>query len=96
MSRAATPSSHSSPDALLGWMESLADPTRLRLLRLLERHELGVVELCDVLHPHGVWAQDTGLYSVRFVTHCDIDRAGIERALMVLKEVVARTQKVGA
>jgi ArsR family transcriptional regulator len=30
-------------------MESLADPTRLRLLRLLERHELGVVELCDVL-----------------------------------------------
>ena len=30
-------------------MESLADPTRLRLLRLLERHELGVAELCDVL-----------------------------------------------
>src|SRR6476619_73 len=37
------------PDALRGWMESLADPTRLRLLRLLERHELGVAELCDVL-----------------------------------------------
>ena len=36
-------------DALLGWMSSLADPTRLRLLRLLERHELGVAELCDVL-----------------------------------------------
>jgi len=34
---------------LLGWMGALADPTRLRLLRLLERHELGVVELCDVL-----------------------------------------------
>ena len=30
-------------------MESLADPTRLRLLRLLERHELGVAELCDIL-----------------------------------------------
>ena len=30
-------------------MEVLADPTRLRLLRLLERHELGVAELCDVL-----------------------------------------------
>jgi ArsR family transcriptional regulator len=30
-------------------MESLADPTRLRLLGLLERHELGVAELCDVL-----------------------------------------------
>ena len=39
----------SPPDALLARMGSLADPTRLRLLRLLERHELGVVELCDVL-----------------------------------------------
>ena len=37
------------PDALLAWMEALADPTRLRLLRLLERHELGVAELCHVL-----------------------------------------------
>src|SRR4029453_4944007 len=51
------------PDALLSWMEVLADPTRLRLLRLLERHELGVAELCDVLqlpqsaggrHPKGL------------------------------------------
>jgi SAM-dependent methyltransferase len=37
------------PESLLGWMESLADSTRLRLLRLLERHELGVAELCEVL-----------------------------------------------
>jgi SAM-dependent methyltransferase/DNA-binding transcriptional ArsR family regulator len=37
------------PQRLLGWMESLADPTRLRLLHLLEGHELGVAELCDVL-----------------------------------------------
>lgn len=37
------------PDLLLGWMECLSDPTRLRLLRILERHELGVTELCDVL-----------------------------------------------
>jgi ArsR family transcriptional regulator len=36
-------------EALLGWMGSLADSTRLRLLRLLERHELGVADLCDVL-----------------------------------------------
>jgi ArsR family transcriptional regulator len=41
--------SASNPDRLLGWMESLADPTRLRLLRLLERHELGVAELCDIV-----------------------------------------------
>ncbi|MEX0776946.1 MAG: metalloregulator ArsR/SmtB family transcription factor [Phycisphaeraceae bacterium] len=37
------------PDALLGWMDSLADATRLRLLRLLERQEMGVAELCDVV-----------------------------------------------
>ena len=37
------------PQRLLAWMESLADPTRLRLLRLLERNELGVADLCDVL-----------------------------------------------
>ncbi len=37
------------PDALLKWMASLAEPTRLRLLGLLERHELGVSDLCDVL-----------------------------------------------
>src|SRR5947209_8178438 len=37
------------PDALLGWMESLGDATRLRLLRLVEKHELGVVDLCDVV-----------------------------------------------
>src|SRR5687768_6945061 len=37
------------PVALLGWMDSLADATRLRLLRLLERQELGVMDLCEVL-----------------------------------------------
>ena len=37
------------PDLLIARMGSLADPTRLRLLRLLERHELGVADLCDVL-----------------------------------------------
>lgn len=35
--------------AVLAWMQSLSDPTRLRLLRLLEQQELGVVELCEVL-----------------------------------------------
>src|SRR5437763_9472703 len=38
-----------SPTALMRWMGALADQTRLRLLRLLERHELGVAEMCDVL-----------------------------------------------
>lgn len=34
---------------LVGWMESLAEPTRLRVLRLLEQSELSVAELCRVL-----------------------------------------------
>src|SRR5437667_433790 len=54
------------------------------------------VEVCDALHPHGVWAQDTALYSVRVVTHCDVDRAGVERALVVRKDVVAKSQRKGA
>lgn len=33
----------------LGWMSSLSDPTRTRTLRLLERHELTVADLCAVL-----------------------------------------------
>ena len=37
------------PDALLHWMGSLADATRLRLLSILQRHELGVSDLCHVL-----------------------------------------------
>lgn len=34
---------------LLDWMALLADATRARTLRLLERHELAVAELCSVL-----------------------------------------------
>jgi len=37
------------PDSVMGLMASLADPTRLRLLCLLERQELGVAELCEIL-----------------------------------------------
>lgn len=37
------------PDSMFTWMECLADPTRLRLLRMLDRNELGVAEVCDVL-----------------------------------------------
>lgn len=33
----------------LGWMSALADPTRARTLRLVERHELTVADLCAVL-----------------------------------------------
>jgi len=61
-----------------------------------KRTGMTAVELCDALYPHGIWAQDTALYSVRVVTHCDVDRAECERALAVLKEVVSKTRKAGA
>jgi threonine aldolase len=51
------------------------------------------VELCDALHAKGVWAQDTSLYSVRMVTHWNVDGAGMERALAELRTVVEK--KVG-
>ena len=35
--------------ALLGWMSALSDATRARTLRLVERHELTVADLCAVL-----------------------------------------------
>ena len=54
------------------------------------------VELCDVLREKGIWALDTANYSVRFVTHCDVDRAGCERALAVLHEVLAVPQRACA
>lgn len=34
---------------LLGWMDSLADATRIRLLRLLEQQELNVMDLCEIM-----------------------------------------------
>jgi threonine aldolase len=47
------------------------------------------VEWCEILYKRGVWVQDTALHSVRLVTHCDVDEAGIERALTVLQEAAA-------
>jgi threonine aldolase len=54
------------------------------------------VEWCDILYKHGVWAQDTAAHSIRFVTHCDVDETGIERALSVLQDVATTALQVGA
>ncbi len=48
------------------------------------------VQFCEDLQKHRVWAQDTAPYSVRLVTHCDVDSAGVERALEVLEKVATQ------
>jgi threonine aldolase len=54
---------------------------------------MNAVELCDALHPKGIWAQDTAPYSVRMVTHWNVDRAGIDKALAELCALASK--KVG-
>jgi threonine aldolase len=49
---------------------------------------MNAVELCDALYAKGVWAQDTAPYSVRMVTHWNVNRDGIEQALAELRTVV--------
>ena len=51
---------------------------------------LNAVQLCDALKPHGIWALDVAPFSVRFVTHCDINAQGVDRALQVLQTVVRK------
>jgi threonine aldolase len=75
------------------------DPARIRSnIVIFDCSETGMnaVEFCDALHPHGVWAQDTALYAVRMVTHWNVDRAGIDRALSELRVVVGKKQRRGA
>jgi threonine aldolase len=75
------------------------DPARVRTnIVIFDCAKTGktAVEWCELLYKRGVWAQDTALHSVRLVTHCDVDEAGVERALTVLQEVAATAQGVGA
>jgi len=51
---------------------------------------MNAVELCDALHERGIWAQDTGIHSVRMVTHWNVNRAGIDRAIQELQAVVRK------
>ena len=49
------------------------------------------VQLCSALNGHGIWALDVATYSVRFVTHYDVDTQGIDRALQALRAMVAKS-----
>ena len=45
-------------------------------------------EICGELAKRKVLAGPTGKHAIRMVTHCDVDRAGIEWALAALREAV--------
>jgi len=72
------------------------DPASVRTnIVIFDCHASGMtaVELCDALHAKGVWAQDTALYSVRMVTHWNVDRAGMDRALTELRATVEKKHR---
>jgi threonine aldolase len=46
-------------------------------------------EISRLLAAQGILANATNAQSIRMVTHLDVDRAGCERAMKVLREVVA-------
>jgi threonine aldolase len=71
------------------------DPARVRSNIVIfdcQASGMNAVELSDALHAKGVWVQDTALYSVRMVTHWNVDRAGIDRALAELRAVLGKKQ----
>ncbi len=47
-------------------------------------------EICAALAQRHVLASPTDKYAIRMVTHCDVDRAGIDRALAALREFARR------
>jgi threonine aldolase len=47
-------------------------------------------DICLLLEKENVLAGTTAKYSVRMVTHCDVDRSAIDRAIAATKEVFAR------
>ena len=71
------------------------DPKKVRTnIVIFDCKDTGMdaVQFCDALRPYGIWALDTAQYSVRYVTHCDVDAAGMERALKVTRQVAAGSQ----
>jgi threonine aldolase len=46
-------------------------------------------EICAELAKRGILAGAMGKFTVRLVTHCDVDRAGMDRAIAAFAEVVA-------
>jgi threonine aldolase len=53
-------------------------------------------EVSKLLAARGVLANPTNAQIIRMVTHLDVDRAGCERALTVLREIVSPRRAVAS
>ncbi len=53
---------------------------------------LSAQEVSKRLAGQGVLANGTGPTTIRMVTHCDVDRAGCERALSILRNILSAAQ----
>jgi len=95
--------------AILDHMSALADPTRCRMLLLLEKHELTVSELCAVLQmpqssvsrhlktlgdDHWVMSRRDGTSRFYSLPFDDLD-AGAKRLWPIIREQVAGTAAAG-
>jgi threonine aldolase len=68
------------------------DPKKVRtniVIFGIERSGKTAADICGALGKRGVLASGVGKHSIRMVTHCDVDRAGIERAIAAMGEVLA-------
>lgn len=52
-------------------------------------------EICDDLGKHGIRCEPTQKFAVRMVTHYNVDRAGIDRALSAMRHVVGSMRANG-
>jgi threonine aldolase len=53
-------------------------------------------EISDAIGRHNVLCSATDKYAVRMVTHCDVDRAGIEKAIAAVAAVVGERTRASA
>ncbi|MGO9641919.1 MAG: threonine aldolase family protein [Candidatus Acidiferrales bacterium] len=59
-------------------------------INIFDVHDTGktAAEICGALGQQKVLCLPTGPYEIRMVTHCDVDRAGIDRALEVFRSLL--------
>ncbi|HZA78356.1 MAG TPA: GntG family PLP-dependent aldolase [Acidimicrobiales bacterium] len=66
------------------WPDAGCDPKEVETNIVLFRHA-DPAALLGALADEGVWAVTLGPQTVRFVTHCDVDDAGIRRAVAAIR-----------